>query len=220
MSSNNKIINAKLEIDKTKYVGSKEACELLGVHPRTLYIWEKKGLIETIRSSERGKRFYNIDKYFLNKGIKCHKINKIIKCSSIEEINKQKKIKICYARVSSIGQKNDLERQKEVMKNKYPDYYLIEDIGSGINLTKKGLKIIIDLAIEGKLEELVIVHKDRLARFGYDLIEYLIKKYSNGKITIIEEKKDMEPEEEMVKDVLQIMNVFVAKINGRRKDKI
>ena len=59
--------------------------------------------------------------------------------------------------------------------------------------------------------------KDRLARFGYELIEYIIKKYSNGKITIINEKKEIEPEEEMVKDVLQIMNVFVAKMNGRRK---
>ena len=204
-------------IDKTKYLGSKEACELLGVHPRTLYLWEKKGLIETIRSSEKGKRFYNVDKYFLEKGIKCEKIDKIIKCSTLEEIKKQDKVKICYARVSSIGQKGDLERQKKVLKEKYPTYLLIEDIGSGINLTKKGLKIIIDLAIEGKLEELVIVYKDRLARFGYDLIEHLITKYSKGKIIIIEGKKDIEPEEEMVNDVLQIMNVFVAKINGKRK---
>jgi len=76
---------------------------------------------------------------------------------------------------------------------------------------------IINLAIEGKIEELVIVHKDRLARFGYELIEYLINKYSKGKITIIEKNGNIEPEEELVKDVIQIMNVFVAKINGRRK---
>jgi len=114
-------------------------------------------------------------------------------------------------------QKNDLERQKSVLVEKYPTYKLIEDIGSGINLTKKGLLKIIDLGIKGKIEELVIVHKDRLARFGYDLIEYIIKKYSNGKITIINEKVEIEPEEEMVKDVLQIMNVFVEKMNGRRK---
>jgi putative resolvase len=207
------------KIDKTKYYGSKEASQLLGIHPRTLYLWEEKGIIETIRSSVRGKRFYNVGKYFADKGIVCEKVDKVIKCSSIADIKKENKIKICYARVSSIGQKGDLERQKAVMKEKYPNYHLIEDIGSGINLTKKGLKMIIDFAIEGKIEELVIVHKDRLARFGYDLIEHLIKKYSNGKITIIEQKKDIEPEEEMVNDVLQIMNVFVAKINGRRKYK-
>ena len=71
--------------------------------------------------------------------------------------------------------------------------------------------------INGKIEELVIVHKDRLAIFGYDLIEFLIKKYSNGKITIINKEEEIEQEEEMVKDVLQIINVFIAKMNGRRK---
>ena len=127
------------------------------------------------------------------------------------------RIKICYARVSSIGQKDDLTRQKEVLTEMYPTHKLIEDIGSGINLTKRGLLKIIELAINGKIEELVIVHKDRLARFGYELIEYLITKYSNGKIIIMNKQETMEPEEEMVKDVLQIMNVFVAKMNGRRK---
>ena len=71
--------------------------------------------------------------------------------------------------------------------------------------------------INGKIEELVIVHKDRLAIFGYDLIEFLIKKYSNGKITIINKEEEIKQEEEMVKDVLQIINVFIAKMNGRRK---
>ena len=82
---------------------------------------------------------------------------------------------------------------------------------------KKGLLEIINLAIEGKIEEFVIVHKDRLAWFGYELIKYIIDKYSKGKITIIEKNGNIEPEEELVKDVIQIMNVFVAKINGRRK---
>lgn len=94
---------------------------------------------------------------------------------------------------------------------------LIEDIGSGINLTKRGILKIIDIGIKGYIEELVVVYKDRLARFGYDLIKYIIETYSNGKIIIINEKENIEPEEEMVKDVLQIMNVFVAKMNGRRK---
>ena len=76
---------------------------------------------------------------------------------------------------------------------------------------------IIYLAIEGKVKQLVIVHKDRLTRFGFDLIQDLIKKYSKGNIIILDKKKDQEPEEELVKDVLQIMNVFVAKMNGMRK---
>ena len=155
------------------------------------------------------------------KGIKVKSKDIPIECIKIEDLEKlerkNKKVKICYARVSTLNQKDDLERQKELLKEKYPEYLLVEDIGSGINLTKRGLLKIIDLTIKGLLEELVIVHKDRLARFGYDLIKYMIETYSKGKITIINEKKEVEPEEEMVEDVLQIMNVFVAKMNGRRK---
>lgn len=72
--------------------------------------------------------------------------------------------------------KNDLERQKKLLKEKYPKHHLIEDIGSGINLTKNGLLKIIEMSINGKIKELVIVHKDRLARFGYELIEFYNKK--------------------------------------------
>lgn len=208
-------------MDKTQFFGGKEASNILGVHQRTLYLWEKKGTIETIRN-KNGKRFYNVLKYLKDNGLNCEKIKKErVKCIKLEDIDKLKlkKIKLCYARVSSIGQKNDLERQKEELKNNYPNHFLIEDIGSGINLTKRGLMKIIELAIEGKIEELVILHKDRLARFGFELIEHLIKKYSNGKIIIVNKKEEIEPEEEMVKDVLQIMNVFVAKMNGKRKYK-
>ena len=94
---------------------------------------------------------------------------------------------------------------------------MIQDIGSGMNLNKKGIRKIIHLAIEGKVNEVVVAYKDRLARFGFELIEDLIKTYSDGKITIINKKDEVEPEEELVKDVLQVMNIFVAKMNGLRK---
>ena len=77
----------------------------------------------------------------------------------------------------------------------------------------------IDWAIEGRLEEVVIAHKDRLARFGYELFESLLEKYSNGHIIETERKSEREPEEELVQDVLQVMNIFVAKMNGMRKYK-
>lgn len=122
-----------------------------------------------------------------------------------------------YARVSSNGQKNDLERQIKVLLDLYPEYNLISDIGSGMNLNRKGLRKIIDEAIKGRINEVVIVHKDRLCRFGYELVEDIIHKYSNGKILIIENNPKKEIKEELVDDVLQIMNIFVAKINGMRK---
>ena len=100
------------------------------------------------------------------------------------------------------------------MVKRFPKHMVIEDIGSGINLN--GLRKIIKYAIEGKNK---VAYKDRLARFGFELIEDLIKVYSNGKIIIINKNKDLEPEQELIKDVLQIMNIFVAKMNGLRKYK-
>jgi predicted site-specific integrase-resolvase len=202
-----------------EFLPSKKVCEILGVHPRSLYVWEAKKIIETIRTPG-GKRLYNVKKYLLEqeRNIEKNKINfkNIKNKNQIEDIidNKQK---IIYARVSSLGQADDLTRQINKLQHAYPEYLLIKDIGSGMNMNRKGLRKIIDLAIKGMLDEVVVVHKDRLCRFGYELITDLITKYSNGKITIMESKEDKEPKEELVEDVLQIMNIFVAKFNGMRK---
>lgn len=198
-----------------KYVGGKEASKILGVHQRTLYQWDEKGWIDTIRT-DGGKRLYNVEKYMKNK--ECKDDDECIK--NLDELDKKKeKLKISYVRVSSFGQKDDLERQKKLIREKYPQHLMIEDIGSGINLNRKGLRKIIKLGIAGKIEEVVVAYKDRLTRFGYELIEDIVKEYSNGKIIIVEKKDDLEPEEELTRDVLQIMNVFVAKMNGLRKYK-
>ncbi len=74
------------------------------------------------------------------------------------------------------------------MKELYPDYKIIEDIGSGINFNRKGIRKIIDLAINNKINKVVVAYKDRLTRFGFELIEDIIKKYSNGTIEIINKK--------------------------------
>ena len=205
-----------MNIDRTKFVGGKQASEIIGVHQRTLYLWEKRGVIETLRTPG-GKRLYNVEKYI--KKQECLKINKDNStCDNLDELDKIKeKINICYVRVSSNGQKDDLERQKDLMVKTYPKYLIIEDIGSGLNLNKRGIKKIITLAIDGKINELVVAYKDRLTRFGFELIEELIQKYSKGKITILNEKELIEPEEELVKDVMSILNVYVAKMNGLRK---
>lgn len=180
------------------FVGGKKASELIGVHQRTLYNWEEKGLIQTIRTPG-GKRLYNVASY--------------VKSDNPE------RIKIAYIRVSSHSQKEDLERQREEILSLYPSYELVEDVGSGLSLVKKGITKIIDLAIEGKLEEVVVLYKDRLCRFGFNLIERLIRDYSGGRIIIVHEQEESSPEEELVKDVIQILNVYTAKMNGLRRHK-
>ena len=166
--------------------------------------------------TEGGHRKYNINKYIKENKIKTEKEQ--LK-DIIESNNNTDKIDICYIRVSTLGQKNDLERQKLFMTNKYPNYELIEDIGSGINFNRKGLRKIINLAIKGKINTLVVAYKDRLTRFGFDLIEDLITDYSNGKIIVENNKEEKEPKEELVDNVLQILNVYTAKLNGMRKYK-
>jgi putative resolvase len=191
-----------------EFVSGKEASRILGVHQRTLYQWDKKGEIETIRTLGN-KRLYNVKKY-LQGHVKVTNL-----CENLDELdNKEEKLNICYVRVSTTGQKDDLERQKKLMESKFPDYLIIEDIGSGLNLNKRGINKIIHLGIKGKINELVVAHKDRLTRFGYELIEEIIKKYSNGKITILNKSQEISQEEELVKDVMAILNVYVAKMNG------
>jgi predicted site-specific integrase-resolvase len=154
--------------------------------------------IETIKVGKR--TLYNLEGY--------------LKQYKKETKNKRN---ISYCRVSSNKQKEDLERQIEYMKEKYPENEIISDIGSGLNYERKGLKQIMEYAINGEINELVIAYKDRLTRFGYELIEWLIEKYSKGKIIIINKKEEETPEEEIVKDITTIMNVYVAKMNGLRK---
>jgi len=177
-----------------------EACEILGIHYHTLYKLAEKGDIETAKIGER--QLYNVDKYMLK--IKMEKTNKK---------------NICYCRVSSNKQKEDLNRQINYMKEKYPDYEIIKDIGSGLNFNRPGLKEIINLGIKGEINNIIITYKDRLARFGYELIENIIKDYSNGKIIVINKEEEKTPTEELTKDIVSIMNVYVAKVNGLRKYK-
>ena len=200
-------------MNNLEFVGGKEASKILGVHQRTLYQWEEKGEIETIRTSGN-KRLYNVKKYLASK-VKANNI-----CEKLDDLdNKNEKLNICYIRVSTQNQKDDLERQKLLMTTKYPNNIIIEDIGSGLNLNKRGINKIIHLAIKGKINELVVAYKDRLTRFGFELIEEIITKYSNGKIIILNKSEEISQEEELVKDVMAIMNVYVAKINGLRRYK-
>lgn len=206
-------------MEEDKYQSKKEVLKKLGISQMTLLKLAETNKIEYIKTAG-GHRKYNVTKYINDNKIKTEKDQ--VKEQELNPNNiSNDKLNICYVRVSTYGQKDDLLRQKEYMSKKYPEYDIIEDIGSGINFNRKGLRRIIKLAIAGKINKLVVAYKDRLTRFGYELIEDIIKEYSEGEI-IIENKKeeDKEPKEELVEDVLQILNVYTAKMNGMRKYKI
>jgi len=123
----------------------------------------------------------------------------------------QPKQNICYARVSTRSQKEDLERQINYFREKYPNHRIINDIGSGLNFKRKGLQTILDIAIKGNLGELVVTHKDRLCGFGFELIQGITEKYSNGKILVLD-KKETSPEQELSNDLISIITVFSARV--------
>jgi len=104
------------------------------------------------------------------------------------------------------------------MKNKYPNHEILYDIGSGINFNRPNLKKIINYGINKKLEELVIAYKDRLCRIGYELIEYMLKEYSNTKIIIVNDEIKS-PEKELTDDLIEIITVFSSKLYGMRSYK-
>lgn len=191
-----------------KFVSRKIVLQTLDISPMTLFKMAENKEIEYFKTNG-GHHKYNLEKYITE-----HKHT-----TKEDNIKPQlRKQDICYVRVSTLSQKDDLERQKQFMKNLYPTYEIIEDIGSGINFNRKGFRKIITLAIGNRINKLVIAYKDRLTRFGYDLIEDLIKEYSGGEIIIVADNDTKkEPKEELVDDVMQILNVYTAKMNGLRK---
>ena len=177
------------------YIPLRKARERLGLHGDTLRKYADEGYIKSIRT-KGGKRLFEIDEF--------------IKGKSIDNFTT-----ICYCRVSSSKQKDDLQRQVGYMRERFPDAEIITDIGSGINYKRKGLKTILERAMQGDKLKIVVAYKDRLARFGTELIEYIINK--NGGELLVLNRVDMSPERELSEDILQILHVFSCRINGMRK---
>lgn len=201
------------------FVPGKIATRILGVHTRTLYNWEAAGKIETIRTPG-GKRLYNVKKYLTQHQHSDEPSTSAQDAAASAEETETvtgPRLYLAYIRVSSRSQSDDLEHQRQFIAQRYPDHQIIEDIGSGMSMNRRGLMRIIHLAIAGRIEELVVAYRDRLARFGFELINELIEHYSHGHIIVINADIVLDPEEEVIRDTLQIMNIFVAKMNGLRK---
>ena len=179
------------------------AAHLLGVTPQTLRRWEQIGALLPDRKTPGGTRYYDVDKLLELKG-------------------KEDRLTIAYARVSSQDQKKDLQRQSELLSSYCTvqgwNYEVIKDLGSGMNYRKKGLKRLLDLILERKISRLVITHKDRLLRFGAELI-FALCEARQVEVVIINRGDGGSFEEELAKDVLEIITVFSARLYGARSHK-
>jgi len=183
-----------------------EAAKLLNVTVRTLFNWEASGKIKCIRTNGNHRRyilssFPNFEEF-----------------EEKENLKQAAKRKVCYCRVSSAPQKEDLERQVEFFKREYPDHEIIRDIGSGLNFKRKGFKSLLESAIDGDIKEIVVTHKDRLCRFGFELFETVLEK-SNGRIVVLNHEKTS-PEKELVDDLISIVTVFSSRLYGLRSHSI
>lgn len=178
-----------------------EAAKLKGVSVSTLRRWESEGKLIPERTVN-GHRRYTI--------------------SQLLGVKENLSYTVGYCRVSSHDQKKDLERQKEVVElfcaqNGWP-VEIIDDLGSGLNYNKKGLKRLIRLIVDSKVERLVLTHKDRLLRFGSELIFSLCEQFGT-EVVIINRTEDSTFEEDLAPDVLEIITVFSARLYGSRSHK-
>ena len=184
-----------------QFVTNKKAKETLGVSDSTLRLWGDKGWIQTIRTPS-DQRLYNVRKFIEDN---CD--------SGVAKLVPGKRI--CYCRVSSNGQKSDLKRQIEFMREKYPEHEIVTDIASGLNFKRKGLQAILEQSFEKLVTEVVVAHKDRLCRFGFDLVEWILKKH--GARIVVLDQSNPSREEELATDIISIIHVFSCRINGKRK---
>jgi putative resolvase len=170
------------------------------VSPSTLRRWDKEGKIRTVRTPGGYRMYHTQD------------VDSLFEQPSITSIEKKK---VCYARVSSQHQKGDLERQIKDLQSKCPTHEIVKDIGSGLNYDRKGFKALLERVYDGVISEVVIAHKDRLCRYGFELVEFIFKK-AGAKIVVLGSGETPDPNRELADDLLTIVNYFVAKRNGLR----
>ena len=190
----------------SKYYSINEFSKILGVSAQTLRNWDNNGKLHPHHTSGNGYRYYSHEQ-----------LNQVMNIKPNLD-----KIVIGYCRVSSNKQKDDLERQIKNMKlyltSQGKPFQIISDIDSGINYKKKGLKELIKQISQNKVEKVVVLYKDRLLRFGFELIEYIAGLY-NCDIEIIDNTEKSE-QQELVEDLVQIITVFSCKLQGKRANKV
>ncbi|WP_375624374.1 MULTISPECIES: IS607 family transposase [unclassified Bartonella] len=189
-----------------RFIGIGKAAQVLGVSISTLRRWEGEGKIISEHTAG-GHRRYDLSK---------------LRPELFHSRELSQRKTIAYARVSSHDQKDDLERQKQVLElycaSQGWTYELISDLGSGMNYRKKGLKRLLDALIENEIGRLVITHKDRLLRFGAELV-FAICEAKQVEVVILNQGEESSFEEDLAKDVLEIITVFSARLYGSRSRK-
>ena len=177
------------------YIPGRKAAVQLGIHQNTLRRYSDEGRIQTIRTAS-GQRRYDVDAF--------------VRESADAAV-------VCYCRVSSAKQREDLVRQVCFMRERYPNAEIVSDIGGGLNFRRKGLVSILERLHRGDKLRIVVAHRDRLARFGFELIQWLAEQ--NGGGILVLNNADYSPEQELTQDILAILHTFSCRLHGLRRYK-
>lgn len=195
----------------TQYIPAAQVHKRYAVSRATLRRWAEDGRIRAVRTPGGGKRLYAVAD-----------LDRLYQSTACADANP--KAKVIYARVSSAKQRGDLERQIQDLQSQCPGYALIQDVGSGLNWHRKGLQALLERVYQRDVEEVVVSHKDRLCRFGHELVEWIFQK-AGVKLVVLSDRdhsiaSNSDPDgtlaQELSDDLLSIITVFVAKNNGRR----
>lgn len=181
-----------------------QAAQLFGVHEQTIRQWANAGKLQYFRTPTGQRRIVTND-------------TRTVATDEPQQQHKTKegRYKAVYCRVSSSKQKDDLQRQIQHMSSLYPEHRVYSDIGSGINFKRKALVALLDDALGGLVEEVVVASRDRLCRFAFELFEWLFQR-GGTKITVLQQG-DGTPESELAEDVLSVIQVFCCRRNGKRR---
>lgn len=187
-------------------VGIGQAAKELGVTPVTLRRWERAGKI-SVERTPKGHRRYDL--------AQLHGIQ--------PRLSQANRPTLGYVRVSSRDQQEDLVRQVALLESFCAangwSYEVVQDGGSGLNYQKKGLHQLIGRICAGGVGRLVLTHKDRLLRFGSELVFALCEAFQTEVVIINQGEQPLSFEEELTQDVLEIITVFSARLYGSRSHK-
>ena len=192
------------------YITSARIRTTYSVCNNTLRGFADKGTVRCIRIGDGGKRLYSLPDVRKALGVQ-------VKAGPFSS---KARAKVVYARVSSKKQQPDLVRQREALVRLYPEPEVVTDIASGINFKRRGLVSILDRAMRGELEEVVVAHRDRLCRIAFDLVEHVLRQ-SGVRLVVLDHVEETGTDgesdvAELQEDLLAIATVFVASNNGKR----
>ena len=191
--------------EETTFIPIRTASLITGLNEQTLRKLHETSILEGYRNPANQRMFSR------------ESIQKFCNMSTKPKTETER-VNILYSRVSSKKQQDDLVRQIDFLQEYQPKgskFITITDIGSGINFKRKGINTILDYCLQGVIGEVIVAHRDRLSRFGFDIFKSIITK-AGGTLTVIDDQTNKSTEQELAEDLLSIVHIYSCRQMGKR----